>query len=100
MLGIVQVVRAIYRRRRPSSLQQETAWFVICCGIFMSFLVEDSWGVVSKTKNGRVLRASNVWDSLVTATIARDIGRCTAKLVLDEGSLRNQPVYTPDDSLT
>jgi len=66
----------------------------------MSSRGENSWGVVSKTKKGMVVRALNVWNSLVTATIARDIGRCTAKLVLDEGSPRNQPVYTADDSLT
>lgn len=50
----------------------------------MSFLFEDFWGVVSKTPNGIAVHALNSWDDLVAATTARDIGRCTAELVLDE----------------
>lgn len=86
--------------------QTATQWVVVSCGIFMSFLFEEFWGVVVKrrSENGQEERihvtALSSWDDLITVTTAEDIGRCAAELVLDPDAPRNQPVYIAGDTLT
>jgi DNA-binding transcriptional regulator/RsmH inhibitor MraZ len=66
--------------------QDATAWVVVGCGVFVSFLFEDFWGVVSRADSGGRLRvrALGSWDDGITATSVRDIGRTVAALVLEE----------------
>lgn len=94
-VGVREILRA----------QSATQWVVLSCGIFMSFLFEEFWGVVKKetVDGGREkiqVTALNSWDDLITVTAAEDIGRCAAELVLDPNAPRNQPVYIAGDTLT
>lgn len=91
--------------------QTVTQWVVLSCGIFMSFLFEEFWGVVVRKTAGKGegggnektrfhVTALNSWDDVITVTAAEDIGLCAAELVLDPDAPRNQPVYIGGDTLT
>ncbi|KAK5058659.1 hypothetical protein LTR84_010923 [Exophiala bonariae] len=93
--------------------QSATQWVIVSCGIFMSFLFEEYWGVVVKKQQavgeggsagqeGTRIRvtALNSWDDIITVTTAEDIGRCAAELVLDSDAPRDRPVYIAGDTLT
>ncbi|KAI1614726.1 NmrA-like family protein [Exophiala viscosa] len=81
--------------------QTATQWTIISCGIFMSFLFEEYWGVVVPLADGEVqVTALNSWDDMITTTTAEDIGRVTAGLVFDGTAPVNQPVYIAGDTLS
>jgi hypothetical protein len=85
--------------------QPSTDWIVLSCGIFMSFLFEEFWGVVSKNpdsggKETVRVTALNSWNDWITTTTAEDIGRCTAALLLEQDAPVNKPVYIAGDTLT
>ncbi|KEF54627.1 uncharacterized protein A1O9_09069 [Exophiala aquamarina CBS 119918] len=85
--------------------QNATDWVILSCGIFMSFLFEEFWGVVGKEvgdddRERIKVTALNSWDDVITTTTAEDIGRCAAELILDPEAPRNQPVYIAGDTLT
>jgi len=64
--------------------QTSTQWTIISCGIFMSFLFEEYWGVVVPLADDKIqVTALNSWDDMITTTTAEDIGRVTAELVYD-----------------
>ncbi|OAP64728.1 hypothetical protein AYL99_00700 [Fonsecaea erecta] len=98
-----------------------TDWVIVSCGIFMSFLFEDFWGVVKRLPSppasssaiegnraaaaaaGREkiqITALNSWDDLITTTTAADIGKCTAELLFTPDAPVNTPVYIAGDTLT
>ena len=90
-----------YSIRELLRSQSETKWIIVSNGIFTSFIFEDLWGVVKKLDDGKVkVTALNTWDDWITATDAKDIGRCTAELVLNDDEPRNQAVYIAGDTLT
>ena len=90
-----------YSVRELIRSQSKTQWLIVSNGIFTSLIFEDHWGVVKKLDDGKIqVTALNSWDDWITATDARDIGRCTAELVLNDKELRNQAVYIAGDSLT
>ncbi|KAK4947455.1 hypothetical protein LTR10_013823 [Elasticomyces elasticus] len=81
--------------------QTSTQWTIISCGIFMSFLFEEYWGVVVPLPDGKLqVTALNSWDDMITTTTADDIGRVAAELVYDENAPVNQPVYIAGDTLS
>jgi hypothetical protein len=90
--------------------QTTTDWVILSCGIFMSFLFEEFWGVVKKLppapgsadggKDKIQVTALNSWDDLITTTTAADIGRCTAELAFSGDAPVNKPVYIAGDTLT
>ena len=89
--------------------QHGTDWVVLSCGIFMSFLFEDFWGIVKRLPpdgdNGNQkekiqVTALNSWDNLITTTTAEDIGKCTAQLIFTHDSPVNKPVFIAGDTLT
>ena len=80
--------------------QSKTHWTVISCGIFMSFIFEEFWGVVTKQADGKIkVTALNSWDDWITTTTARDIGRCSAELVLSDRNSRDNIIYIAGDTL-
>ncbi|OAG41861.1 hypothetical protein AYO21_03864 [Fonsecaea monophora] len=87
---------------------RKTDWVIVSCGIFMSFLFEDSWGVVRRipstgketTRDKIQITALNSWDDVITATTAEDIGKCTAALLFTPDAPTNTPVYIAGDTLT
>lgn len=90
-----------YSVRELLRSQSKTQWVIVSNGIFTSLLFEDHWGVGKKLEDGKIqVTALNSWDDWITATDARDIGRCTAELVLNDKEPRNQAVYIAGDTLT
>ena len=90
-----------YAIRQQLRAQAKTDWVVVSSGIFMSFLFEEIWGVVTRLDGGRLkITALNSWDDLITATTAEDIGRCTAEVVLNDTEERNKSVYIAGETLT
>ncbi|KAI6370465.1 hypothetical protein MCOR25_004203 [Pyricularia grisea] len=89
--------------------QDALRWTVVSCGIFTSFLFEESWGVVVPCGEGVKVTALGSWEDGITATTAEDIARVTARLVLDPeedgawsggGGGDGPPVYIAGDTLT
>ncbi|KIX94063.1 uncharacterized protein Z520_10089 [Fonsecaea multimorphosa CBS 102226] len=88
----------------------KTDWAIVSCGMFMSFLFEDFWGIVRRVPSPSPspdarrekiqLTALNSWDDLITTTTAEDIGKCTAQLLFTGDSPVNTPVYIAGDTLT
>lgn len=90
-----------YQVRELLRSQPRTDWIIVSCGIFTSFIFEEMWGVVTKLDDGKIkVTALNSWEDWITATTAKDIGSCTAELVLNENEPRNQAVYIAGDTLT
>ena len=80
--------------------QTRTKYKIISCGMFMSFLFEQAWGVVVKepTEDDQArerirVRPVGGWETPLTVTTAEDIGRATAEIALTAGTSDN-----PDDS--
>lgn len=67
-------VRALLRA------QSRLRWVVVSTGLFMSFLFEPAFGVVSARRDAVV--ALGAWGNRVTATAVRDVGRVVAEVVL------------------
>ncbi|KAI6316270.1 hypothetical protein MCOR14_000371 [Pyricularia oryzae] len=89
--------------------QDAVRWTVVSCGIFTSFLFEESWGVVVPQGGGAVkVTALGGWEDGITATTTEDIARVTARLVLNAeedgvwsgGGGAGPPVYIAGDTLT
>jgi hypothetical protein len=78
--------------------QTETSWIIVSTGMFMSFLFEDFFGVVSADRS--TVRALGSWDNTVTVTCVGDIGRMVAEIVLVETDIRHQVVYTAGDTIS
>jgi hypothetical protein len=85
-------VRALLRN------QSTTNWVIVSTGLFMSFLFEEVFGVVTKDK--RTVRALGSWENTVTVTHVEDIGKMTAVVVFDEPELRDEVVYTAGDTIS
>ena len=87
--------------RETLRAQSNTHWLIISCGMFMSFLFEEFWGVIARHPNGTLkVTALNSWNDMITATTARDIGRCTAELLLRPDMPRDRPVFIAGDTLS
>lgn len=83
--------------------QSETNWYIISCGIFMSLLFEDWWGVIERNAEGKIkgINALGGWDHLLTATTVEDIARTNAELLfVDGGSAhRNKSIFIASDTM-
>ena len=83
-----------YQVRQVLRAQQTTKWWIVSCGVFMSFLFEEFWGVVPrKDKKVSGVRALGGWDHLVTATHVEDIAKVNAELLLVDHETRDRAVY-------
>ena len=90
-VGVREMLRAQYK----------THWLIVSCGMFMSFLFEEWWGVVTKLPDGGFkVTALNSWEDWITATTAADIGKITAELLFRPDTPRDQPVFIAGDTLT
>ncbi|KAI8960173.1 isoflavone reductase family protein [Daldinia sp. FL1419] len=78
--------------------QQDTDWIIVSTGLFMSFLFLPAFGVVDLQE--RKLRALGSWDSKLSLTTAKDIGRMAAEVVYDPRGVSHQVVYIAGDTVT
>ena len=73
--------------------QKEVRWTIVSTGMFMSFLFEEAFGVVSKDWS-KVTTLGSI-DNEITVTSVEDIGRVVAEMVMaDEGEKGSGIVYT------
>ncbi|KAL9613383.1 MAG: hypothetical protein Q9167_002086 [Letrouitia subvulpina] len=87
--------------------QKETKWTIVSTGMFTSFLLEPSFGVVD-VKSGEdgkapqvIVRALGSWGNAVTVTQPEDIGTVVAELVTNEALLpQGGVVYTAGGTIT
>ena len=77
--------------------QKETEWVIISTGIFTSFLFWPPFGVVSEDR--KTVRALGGWDTKVTVTTPRDIGRVIAEVVWAVPELRGV-VFTAGETVS
>ena len=63
--------------------QDRTRWVIVSTGLFMTFLFNPSFGVVSEDKD--TVTALGSWDNLITVTAPQDIGSVVAEVVLGSG---------------
>lgn len=74
--------------RAALEAQDRVKWIIISTGIFMRFLVNDFFGVVSRDR--KTVRALGSWSNTVTVTDVDDIGRMTTEVVWNGYTLRNK----------
>ena len=73
--------------------QKEVRWTIVSTGMFMSFLFEEAFGVVSKDWSKVTALGSK--ENEITVTSVEDIGRVVAEMVMtDEGEKGSGIVYT------
>lgn len=84
-------VRAILRA------QEETKWVIVSTGMFMSFLFEPSFGVVSEDR--KTVRALGSWENKVTVTGLNDIGHVVASII-NMGKDAQGVVYTAGETIS
>jgi hypothetical protein len=78
--------------------QNQTEWVIVSTGMFTSFLFDPSFGIVDLENN--VVHALGSWDTAVTVTTPKDIGRLTAEICFSEPRIVNTVVYTAGDTIT
>ncbi|KAJ4138468.1 hypothetical protein NW768_002302 [Fusarium equiseti] len=82
--------------RQKLRAQDKVDWIVVSTGLFMTFFFLPDFGVID-LKN-RVTRGLGSWDTKMTTTLPRDIGRVTAELVFNPQGTSNQIVYIAGDT--
>ena len=80
--------------------QQTTRWCVVSTRMFMSFLFELIFGVVTSERQGRwKVRGLGGWPNRVTVTDVKDIARVVAELVWKEDQ-QSGIVYTAGETVS
>jgi hypothetical protein len=78
--------------------QNRIEWVIISTGVFMSFLFEEIFGVVSGDR--KTVRALGGWDNRVTATDVEDIGKMTAEIVWAGEGIENNIAFIAGDTIS
>lgn len=84
--------------RKTLRAQDKTKWTIVSTGLFMSFLFLPDFGVIDL--DHKVSRGLGTWDTQITVTVPRDIGRVTADLVYDPRGVANEAVHIAGDTLS
>jgi uncharacterized protein YbjT (DUF2867 family) len=66
--------------------------------MFMSFVFEDSFGIVTKDRS--TVRALGSWDTRVTVTCVEDIALMTAEIALAEPDMKNLVIHIAGDTVS
>jgi len=100
LFGAQRDVRNLLRRK---AVESNVKWTVVSTGIFMSFLFEQFWGIVdrSKEKDGKVMvRCLRDWNHKVTVTGVNDIGRVLARVVVGDVKAEDRVLYIAGDTIS
>ncbi len=80
--------------------QQRTKWCIVSTGMFMSFLFESIFGVVTSESQGRwKIRGLGGWANRVTVTDVKDIAKVVTELVWRENQ-QDGIVYTAGETVS
>ena len=82
--------------------QTATEWKIISTGMFMSFIFEEYFGVVTKKAiTGELqVNALGSWGNKVTLTDVEDIGKCTAEVVWKWEDIAESIIFTAGDTIS
>ncbi|KAI8628678.1 NAD(P)-binding protein [Xylariaceae sp. FL1651] len=84
--------------RRLLRAQREVDWVIVSTGLFVSFIFVPEFGPVDfKT---RTLRALGSWDTRLSVTTPRDIGRVAAEIVYEPREINRQVVFAAGDTVS
>ncbi|KAI4710641.1 hypothetical protein J4E89_004229 [Alternaria sp. Ai002NY15] len=100
LFGAQRDVRNLLRRKAEKS---NVKWTVVSTGIFMSFLFEQFWGIVDRSKEAEgivVVRCLRDWDHKVTVTDVNDIGRVLARVVAGDVEAEDRVLYIAGDTIS
>jgi len=100
LFGAQRDVRDLLRGKADES---NVKWTVVSTGIFMSFLFEQFWGIVdrSKEEEGKVVvRCLRDWDHKVTVTDVNDIGRVLARVIARDVEAEERVLYIAGDTIS
>ncbi|KAI3337152.1 NAD(P)-binding protein [Xylariaceae sp. AK1471] len=78
--------------------QREVDWVVISTGLFVSFIFVPEFGPVDF--KAWTLRALGSWDTRLSVTTPRDIGRVAAEIVYEPGDINRQVVFVAGDTVS
>ena len=87
-----------YEVRQLLRSQRATQWVIVSTGMFTSFLFEPAFGVVNLPE--RTLNALGSWETQVTVTSPKDIGRLTTAIYLEQPRITNEVVFVAGETLT
>jgi len=100
LFGAQRDVRNLLRRKAEES---NVKWTVVSTGIFMSFLFEQFWGIVdrSKEEEGKVVvRCLRDWYHKVTVTDVNDIGWVLARVIAGDVEAEDRVMYIAGDTIS
>ncbi|KAI4619973.1 hypothetical protein J4E80_004498 [Alternaria sp. BMP 0032] len=100
LFGAQRDVRNLLRRKAEES---NVKWTVVSTGIFLSFLFEQFWGIVdrSKEEEGKVVvRCLRDWNHKVTVTDVNDIGRVLARVVAGDVEAEDRVLYIAGNTVS
>ncbi|KAI1131503.1 hypothetical protein F5Y10DRAFT_286435 [Nemania abortiva] len=84
--------------RKLLQAQAEVNWVVVSTGLFVSFIFVPEFGPVDL--KGRTLRALGSWDTRLSVTTPRDIGRVAAEIVYEPREINRQVVFVAGDTVS
>lgn len=87
-----------YEVRQLLCSQRATQWVIVSTGMFTSFLFEPAFGVVNLPE--QTLNALGSWETQVTVTSPKDIGRLTTAIYLEQPRITNEVVFVAGETLT
>jgi hypothetical protein len=104
LFGAQRDVRDLLREKAEGS---NVKWTVVSTGIFMSFLFEAFWGIVSEEKEKEkgevgkiVVRCLKDWEHKVTVTHVDDIGRVPARILAGDTESENRVLNVAGDTVS
>ncbi|KAI0426398.1 hypothetical protein F5Y09DRAFT_66919 [Xylaria sp. FL1042] len=84
--------------RRLLRAQEKVDWVIVSTGLFVSFIFVPEFGLVDPKT--RTLRALGSWDTQVSVTTPRDIGRVAAEIVFEPRDISRQVVFVAGDTVS
>ncbi|RWA04583.1 hypothetical protein EKO27_g10516 [Xylaria grammica] len=78
--------------------QSSVDWIVVSTGLFVSFIFVPEFGLVDF--KARTVRALGSWDTRLSVTTPRDIGRVAAEIVYEPQDINRQVVFTASDTVS
>ncbi|GAW21761.1 hypothetical protein ANO14919_112860 [Xylariales sp. No.14919] len=78
--------------------QRNVDWIVVSTGLFVSFIFVPEFGLVDF--KARTVRALGSWDTRLSVTTPRDIGRVAAEIVYEPQDINRQVVFTASDTVS
>ena len=103
MMPLFGAQRDVRNLLREKAEERNVKWTIVSTGIFMSFLFEQFWGIVdrSKEEDGKVVvRCLRDWNHKVTVTDVNNIGRVLARVIAGDVEAEDRVLYIAGDTIS